>query len=163
MPLEKRTVFLLKAFCPVVFALVGNVLADGFHIGFRNSKCAVSRLPCKCSEFRPLGFDPFGRGFFNVFDGLADGDGSGEIKKQMGVVLDGIDENGSTAEVLQHCRHVGVQRAADLVREDALAVFGAEYEVNVEAGEGLGHRVGRPFRAWFFVGNLFPGRCPGLV
>ena len=31
---EECPVFLLKGFRPVVFALVGDVLADGFNIGF---------------------------------------------------------------------------------------------------------------------------------
>jgi hypothetical protein len=34
--------------------------------------------------------------------------------------------------------------------------------VNVEAGQGLGHRLGRPFRA-LDVWGAFPGRCPGLA
>ena len=73
MPYKEGPVFLLKCFRPVVFALVGNVLPDGFDIGFRNGESPVSGLPRKSGKFRTLGFDPFGRGFFNVFDGLADG------------------------------------------------------------------------------------------
>ena len=162
-PFKKRPVFLLKGFCPVVFALVGDVGADGSHVGFRNGKCSVSRLPRKSGEFLALGFDPLGRGFFDLLDDLADGNGSGQVEEQVGVVLHRIDKDRRTAEVLQDCGHVGVQGAADVVCDDAFAVFGAEHEVNVEAGEGLGHGLGRPFRALNFSWDLFPGRCPGLA
>lgn len=81
----------------------------------------------------------------------------------MGVIFDGIDEGGSAAEVLQDGGHVGVQGAANRVGDDGFTIFGAEDEVNVEAGQGLGHRFGRPFRALGVLLRASPGRCPGLA
>ena len=48
------------------------------------------------------------------------------------MVLDGIDEDGSAAEVLQDGGHVGVQGAANGIADDGFAIFGAEDEMNVE-------------------------------
>lgn len=80
MPLEKCPVFLLKRFLPVVFALVGNIFANGFHVGFGHREGSISGLPSECGELRPLGFDPFGGGFFNILDDLADRDSPGEVE-----------------------------------------------------------------------------------
>jgi hypothetical protein len=160
---EECTVFFLECFLAMVFALVGDVLADGFDIGFGNGESTVSGLPCECAEWCPLGFDPFGGGFFDVLDDLADRDGPGEIEKQVSVVFDGIDEDGSAVEVLQNGSHVCVQCVADVIVEDGFTVFRAEDEMNVKAGQGLGHRLGRPFRALDVGWDSFPGRCPGLA
>ena len=46
--------------------------------------------------------------------------------------------------------------------DETLPVFGAENEMDVETREGLGHGLGRPFRAWWDGVAGFPGRCPGL-
>jgi hypothetical protein len=35
--------------------------------------------------------------------------------------------------------------------------------MNMKAGEGLGHRLGRPFRAGICFVHFNPGRCPGLA
>jgi hypothetical protein len=76
------------------------------------------------------------------------------------MVLDRIDEYGSTAEILQHLGHIGMQRDADLVREDGYAVLGSEDEVDVEMGEGLGQGLGRPFRALDFFRGSVPRALP---
>lgn len=81
----------------------------------------------------------------------------------MDVVLDGIDEDGSAIEILQHGGHVAVEGIADGIGNDLFAIFRAENEVDVEAGEGLGHGLGRLFRALDVVWDCFPGRCPGLA
>jgi len=160
---EEGAVFVLEGFFLMMFALVGDVLADGFHVGFGDGEGTVSGLPCEGGEFRALGFDPFGGGFFDVFDDLADGHGSRQIEEQVGVVFHGVDENGSTSEILQYRGHVGVEGGSHGVRDDGFAVFGAEDEMDVKAGEGLGHRLGRPFRALDVFSDGFPGRCPGLA
>jgi hypothetical protein len=79
------------------------------------------------------------------------------------VVFDGIDEHRRTAEILLHRGHVGVERWPDGVRQQAGAVFRAENKMDVQSREGLGHELGRPFRAWLNGVSGFPGRCPGLL
>ena len=140
-------VFVLECFLAMVFALVGDVLPHGFDIGFGYSEGTVACLPCECREFRALGFDPFRRRFFDIFDGFADGCGAPEVEQEVDVVFDGIDENGRGTQVLKDGGHVGVELGADVVGDEIFAVFGAEDQVDVEAGEGLWHRIGRPFRA----------------
>ena len=48
--------------------------------------------------------------------------------------------------------HVGMERIADVVRDESLTILGAEDEVDVKTGKGLRHGLGRPFRAWMVVG-----------
>jgi hypothetical protein len=160
---KEGAVFLLKGFCAVVFVLVRDVFAHGFDIRLGNGKRAVTGLPREGRELRALGFDPFGRGFFNILDDFADRDGSGEVEKQVGVVLDGIYENGMATEILQDSGHISMQSGADRVGDKAFAIFCAEDEVDVEPSEGLGHGVGRPFRAGIFLWDAVPGRRPGLA
>jgi hypothetical protein len=161
-PFEECPVFILKGLLAMVFALIGDVFPHGFDVGFGNGEYAVSGLPCEGPKFRSLVLDPFGRGFFDVLHGLTDRHGAGEFEKEVDVIFDRIDEDGVAIEVLEDGGHVGMQRAADGIRDEGFAVFGAENQMHVEAGEGLRHGLGRPFRAWGFVGPLFPGRCPGL-
>ena len=65
-------------------------------------------------------------------------------------------------EILENGGHVGVQRGANGIADDGFAVLGAENQVHVEAGEGLRHGLGRPFRAWVGLLHFDPGRCPRL-
>ncbi len=60
MSFQKCPVFLLKRFSAVMFLLVCDVFTDNGHVGFRNRKYSVTRLPCKTGELLPLAFDPFG-------------------------------------------------------------------------------------------------------
>lgn len=78
------------------------------------------------------------------------------------MVVHRIDEYRSAAEILQNRGHVTVERLPDAVGNEGFAVLGAENEMDVESGEGLGHRLGRPFRArvWLLVGRP-RGVAPG--
>ena len=80
-PFEKQTVFFLGCLLAMVFPLIGDVFANGLHVGFGNSERSVAGLPCEVREARPLRFDTFGRRFFDVLDGLADGHRAGKIKE----------------------------------------------------------------------------------
>ena len=162
MPFEELPVFVLKGLLAMVFALIGDVLPHDFHVGFRNGEDAVSRLPCEGPKFRSLFLDPFGRGFFDVLHGLADGNGAGEFEEKVDVVFDGINEDGMAIEVLENGGHVGMQRGANGIGDDGFAVFGAENQMHVKAGEGLRHGLGRPFRALVCLFTGIPGHCPGL-
>jgi len=79
------------------------------------------------------------------------------------VILDGIDEDGDAAEVLQDGCHVGVQGIADGIGDERFAIFGAEDEVNMEAGEGLGHGLGRPFQGLGNWSGQIPRALPKAV
>ena len=65
----------------------------------------------------------------------------------MHVVSHRVDERRRTFEILQDDSHVAVQRVAHRITQQRRAMLGAEDEVDVQAGERLGHDVGRPFRA----------------
>lgn len=106
--LQKHAVFLLERFATVMFLLPGDVIANGWHGGFADRKRPVTRLPRKFAKFIPLCFDPFRRGFFDVFDRLADGHCAGKFKKDVNVVFDGIDKYWRASQVLQYGGHVGV-------------------------------------------------------
>ncbi len=128
-----------------------------------NGERPITGLPGEMRKLRSPGLDPFGRCLLDIFNGLTDGHGSGQIEEQMGMVFDGIEEHGSAAKVLQHGGHVTVQRIANGIGDDAFAVLGAEDKMNMKAGEGLRHGLGRPFRAPIGLLSSDPGRCPGLA
>ncbi len=163
MTFQELPVFLLKRFLAVVFLLVGDVIANGFDVGLGNGESPVARLPCEMGKLISLRFNPSRRMLFDILHGLADGDGPGKVEEDVNVVFDGIDEHRRTTKILEHRRHVGMQRISDGIMENSFAVLRAENEVDVKAGEGLGHGVKRPFRAGCLFCVSFPGRCPGLA
>jgi putative transposon-encoded protein len=144
---QKSPVFLLELFLPMMFLLVRDVFTDGGHVGFGDSKRSITCLPRKSSELAALRLDPFGRRFFDILDGGTDRDGAGQFKEDVNVVFNRVDEHGRAAKVLKNSRHVGMKRIANPVGNDSLAILGAENEMNVEACEGLGHDLDRPFKA----------------
>lgn len=162
MPFKEQTVFLLKCFFAVVFLLVRNVLADGGSVGFTDGKGTITCLPRKANKFISLCFNPFGRGFFDLFHRLADRYGAGKFKKHVNMILHGVDEHRIAAQVLEHGGHVGVQRISHSIGDEVLAVLGAEDKMDIETRERLRHGIGRPFRAGDFIADAYPGRCPGL-
>lgn len=159
---QKSPVFLLERFFSMMFLLVCDVSTDTGHVGFGNRKRSITCLPSKSGELTALRFDPFGGRFFDILDGGTNGDGAGQFKEDMNVVFDRVDEHGRTSKVLQHGCHVSMERIANAVGNDSLAVLGAENEVDVEACKGLGHGLDRPFRAVYFISDFSLGRCPRL-
>ena len=146
MPLQKFAVFFLECFPPVVFRLFSNVLAHGLHIRFANCKRSIACLPCKSGKLSALCLDPFRGRCLDFLDSIADSHCAGEVKEDMDMVFDGIDEHGRATQVLQYRRHVGVKRRPDGFAQQALALFGAENEMHIQAREGLGHRIRPPFQ-----------------
>jgi hypothetical protein len=99
----------------VVFPLVGDVFANGFHIGFGNGEDTVSRLPCEDPEFWSLFPDPFGCGFFDILHCLANESGAGKFEKKVDVIFDGIDENrmaGMKARIFSSVRQQALRHTA---------------------------------------------------
>jgi hypothetical protein len=162
-PFQELSVFLLKRFLAVVLSLVGDVFANGFDVRFGNSESPITGLPAETDEPRSLRLDPFGRSLLDLLNGLTDRHRPGKIEEDVSVVIHGIDEHGSGPEVLQHGGHIGVEGIAHGIGDDGFAILGAEDQMNMKAGEGLGHRLGRPFRARVCFLNFNPGRCPGLA
>src|ERR1017187_7374743 len=109
MALEEDPIFFLKRFLAVMLLLAGDVLTHGGDIGLGTGEGPVSRLPGKTSKFGALCLDPFGRGLFDLFDSVADGDGAAQFKEDVDVVRDRVDEYGRASQVLQDRRHVTVQ------------------------------------------------------
>lgn len=103
-------IFLLKCHGLVMLPLFGDVLLNGGTLGFRYGEGTLARLPCKSREFRPLGLDPPRRRLFNFFHRPADALSPPKLEKDVDVVLDGIDDDRRTAEILEDSSHVGVKR-----------------------------------------------------
>ena len=143
--------------------LPGNVFTNNRHIGFADRKRPVARLPREMRKLISLRFNPSRRMLFDIFHGLADGDGPGKIEENVNVVFDGINARRRTAKILEHRRDVAMQRMAHGIMENSFAVLRAENEVDVKAGEGLGHGVKGPFRAGYLFFVSFPRRRPGLA
>ena len=123
----------------MVFLLPGDIVAYGGNVRLRNGECAIASLPGERRKLRALSLNPFGRRLLDFFHSFADRDGSTELEENVNMILDRIDEDGRTAQVLENSGHVSVQRIANAVPEDAFAVLGAEDKVNVQPCEGLWH------------------------
>lgn len=147
MPFKKGTIFFLKRFLTMMFLLVRNVVTDGLHIRFADSKCPITCLPREFGEFDSLGLDPLGGGFLHLFHRLAHTYRSREFKEDMNMIVHGIDECRRTFQLLEHNCHVGVERFPDPDMQKLPAILGAENEVDVKACERLRHDLDRPFRA----------------
>jgi len=146
----------------MVLLLVGDIGANSRHIGFADGKYPIARLPGKPGEFRTLGFDPSGRGFFHIFHCFAYGYGPRKIKESMDVILRGIDQHRRTVQVLEHSCHVAMERFPHLIVQETITVLGAENEMDVETGERLGHEFKAPFQGFSDWLHEFLGRCPRL-
>jgi hypothetical protein len=105
---KKRAVFILEIHLPVVLFLPGNVLPNSSHVGFAHGKCTITGLPGKCRKFPTLGLDPFGRGFFDILDNVADGNGSAQIQKYMDMIFDRIYYKVRTSRVFDYNSHVSM-------------------------------------------------------
>lgn len=84
-------------------------------------------------------FEPLGGRFFEFFDGLGDGGGSGEAVENVDVVLDGIYENDGPVDCFADGGEVGVEIRADGIGEEGMPGFGREDQVDVDVREGLRH------------------------
>lgn len=111
--------------------MVGDIMSDSLKIRRGDGKGPIAGLPRKAPKHWSLGFDPFRRGLFDVLDRLTDRNGAGEIEKKVNVVFDGIDEDGSAAQILKHGGHVSVKRLANGIGDEWLAVLGAKDEMDV--------------------------------
>jgi len=78
----------------------------------------------------------------------------------MHVILHRVDERGRASEVLQDNGHVAMERVANRIAQQRRAMFGAENEVNVQTGEGLGHGMGRPLSGLERCGIHLPRALP---
>ncbi len=132
---EKLPVFLFECLLAMVLLLVGDVFPHLPNVGLGNGEGTVTGLPCEFSRPAFLFLNPFGRRFFNIFHGLTDRNGSGEIEEKMYVVIDRVDDDRMAAEIPEDGRHVGMQGVADRVGDKGFAVLCAENQMNMETSE----------------------------
>lgn len=119
----------------MMLLLSGDVIPHGWNVRLGYGKRAISGLPGETGKRCALGLDPFRRGFFDLLDRGADGDGACQIEQDVNMVFDRIDEHRGTAPILQDGCHVGMERIADIVGDESFTILGAEDEMDVQTGE----------------------------
>ena len=62
-----------------------------------------------------------------------------------------IDKHWRTSQLLEHARHVSMERFPDRIVQDRVTVFGAENEVDVKTCERLWHDVRSPLQGYRFT------------
>lgn len=67
--------------------LILDIFFNGFDIRTANRKSSISSLPGETGEFTALGFYPFRRTCFNLFNHVGDGYDSRQRKKGMDVIF----------------------------------------------------------------------------
>jgi hypothetical protein len=64
------------------------------------------------------------------------------------MVFHRIDNHRRTFQLLEHTRHIGMERFPYCIVQDRRTVFGTENEVDVKTGERLWHGFRSPFQGY---------------
>ena len=130
--LEKRHIFLLKSFCPMMLGLVGNVFLDCVAIGNAHGKRAITRLPRKI--FYADGFvNPPRRCLFDVLHKRRERMGRAQTHQQMNVIRRAAAGFGNAVRRANQTAEVFVQTRKPFVRDERMPVFRAEHDVKMQA------------------------------
>jgi hypothetical protein len=89
--------------------------------------------------FAPSVFDKLRRFTLRQLDEFHGRPHSAHVEENMNVIHHAAHHNPRRAHVSHDGRQVGVHPWSDLIVQQWLAMFGAEDEMGVELGEGLGH------------------------
>ena len=114
----------------VVPILRGDVLLQCGQVGWSYREDAVAALPGEVREFRGLGFEPHGRGRFELFDEFRNRDGAGESDGKMDVVFNAAGEEAVAVEVACDGGEVGVELWTEGGFEERCAVLGGKDDVD---------------------------------
>ena len=114
--------------------LNADVGHDCNRVRLADGECAVAGLPMEISELGTLGFDPFGGTGFHSFHDLGDGAGAGKPEEKVNVVFNAAHLQGRAFDVVEYSSKVGMQFGLEGGREDVFAIFGAEDQMDEDAG-----------------------------
>ncbi len=89
--------------------LTRDVFTNPLDIGLADRECAVSCLPIEICIGCPLSLHPFGSRFLGLFYHFGNCDGAREVTQDMNVILDSIDQNRFTSDVLKYACQIGVE------------------------------------------------------
>ena len=131
-PLEKRRIFLLKPFRPMMLGLVRNVFLDRVAIGNAHGERTITRLPREI--FHADGFmNPARRSLFDVLHKRRERMGRSQTRQQMNVVRRAADGFGNPVRRAHQAAKMLMQTSAPFIRDEGMPVFRAEDDVKMQA------------------------------
>jgi hypothetical protein len=138
---EEQAELLLEGPFAMVLLLVGDIRFNLLDCRRTDGESAVARLPLKIVQVRPLSFDPFRRRLLDFLQQVGHRHCAGEMAKDMDVVFNCVDLQRWTTEIIERPNEVTIESLTKRrIFEKRSAVLRAEYDMNQDFGEGLGHR-----------------------
>ncbi len=129
----------LKILLLVMLGLVTNVFPRRLDVHWAHAEPAVAGLPREIGIPRVLFFDPTRPRTLELFDNLRRRVVLGLCEQDVDVVAHGTDLDERRAVIPQNAGDVGMEFAALLIAQELAAVLRAEYEMDDDVGNGLGH------------------------
>jgi hypothetical protein len=156
----KSPIFRLEILLPMMFRLIAYVFPYRRDVAWADAEFAIASLPRKIEVALMLIFYPTGGRRFDPFDNFCRCVVFGLCKKYVNMVTHRIYFNQLRVIIIQDAVNISMELAALLIAQQRTPVLGAEYEVNDNVSEGLGHRVS-PFQGLVDLWGDVPG--PALV
>ena len=139
MSTEQFHELLLKCFRLVMFALQLDVVDHAGDVRFADGECAVAVLPGERLKIRKRIVYPFGRAALDELRGLGRCDGRRRSEQQVDMIFNSTDAQRLHVVVTGDSAEVGPDARLDVRSDPAFAVFGAEFDVLMQSGVGVGH------------------------
>jgi hypothetical protein len=137
--LTKPAIFGLKILLFVVFRLVANIFSHRLDMHRADAELAITRLPRKIRIPWVLCFNPTGRRRFDLLHKVRRSMIFRLCEQDVNMVAHGINFDERRIKVFENTRNIGMELATFFVTEKLTAILCAEYEMNNDVGEGLGH------------------------
>src|ERR1035438_1106262 len=132
-----------------------------FSVGGSNRKHTVAALPGEFWSNTWLGLEPFRRRCLHLFHHRANRDRSSQLKQDVYVIFNGIDQDCVATEAFENRRRVPMQRFPHRSYEHRHAVLRAEDQMQVDFRQRLRH-FRSPLQGLCLT-RSYPGRWPGLT
>ena len=141
MPTEKFDELILKCIGRVMLALLLDVVDHGGDVRFADGECAIAVLPREAVQVRKRVVNPFGRSPFDELRRLGRCHRWRCSEQQVDVIFNAADAQCLHVVVAGDSAEVGPDARLNVRRDPAFATLGAEDDVVMQSGVGVGHRA----------------------
>src|SRR5450756_248621 len=126
----------------MMFLLVRDILFHLFKVGLAHRESRVAALPFKIGVVAAMFFEPAVGNAFQFLHPLRLREGAAKTAEQMNMVFHPADDERRAFERLGNAAQVGMQGVTrGFVAEEGATFLRRKDEVNIDAGERLGHGV----------------------
>ncbi len=139
--LKKCAELILKRLLAVMHILTIDVIGQRTQVSRPNREGSVTSLPRELRQVGRLGFEPFGRGRFELLHYLRDVRRARQANREMNVVRNPSYAKAFTFGVAGNGSKIRIERGTNRIVEDGEAVFCAEDNMNENKRKRSRHRV----------------------